>query len=54
MIRVENGQQGQQLAAVDSGLMNILVIKVFERVFAVVPKVDIQLVHRLFPLPGLA
>ncbi|MNW21974.1 hypothetical protein D3C71_2231980 [compost metagenome] len=53
MVRVKNGQQRQQLAAVHSGLMDILVAEIAQRFLAIVPEVDIQPVQRLLPLPGL-
>ncbi|MNC36817.1 hypothetical protein D3C75_853600 [compost metagenome] len=41
MLRVEYGQQRQQLAAVHSGLMNILIPECFQRVFAIIAEIDI-------------
>lgn len=54
MARIKNGQQGQQLAAIDSGLMNILIVELFASILAVVLKIDVQLAHGLFPLPEFA
>ncbi|MNN50873.1 hypothetical protein D3C81_1654810 [compost metagenome] len=54
MIRIKNRQQRQQLAAVYPRLMNIFVSEILQCVLAVITEVDVELDHRLFPLPGLA
>ncbi|MNI60528.1 hypothetical protein D3C73_1157520 [compost metagenome] len=54
MIRVQNRQQCQQLAAVHPRLMNILIPEILQRILAIVSEIDVQLDHCLFPLPGLA